>query len=283
MKSFDKKIALKEDTTEIVIDRDHKTGAVVIGDDVETYSYLGTYTTDSFEEMREKWKELTAAHMIPLEYVKDEWVWVLASPHPDPADRRYTQVIKHKGGPLLRPARTRKKDKDLKFRPAEPRDYGYADEDQGKTIVPIEELLKQKPWIDRWFYRYSYLAHHFSDCICGCTDVATARELFIEAFVLIVADAHMALEEQLPERAYHLQLMSVSEDQGIPRPLIRQLGTTPIDPSTEQYKYYVRPTLEGRAWVLAPDATFYAWDNQTQLTELYYEIVGIFGKYYRIP
>lgn len=283
MKSFDKKIALKEDTTEIVIDRDHKTGAVVIGDDVETYSYLGTYTTDSFEEMREKWKELTAAHMMPLEYVKDEWVWVLASPHPDPADRRYTQVIKHKGGPLLRPARTRKKDKDLKFRPAEPRDYGYADEDQGKTIVPIEELLKQKPWIDRWFYRYSYLAHHFSDCICGCTDVATARELFIEAFVLTVADAHMALEEQLPERAYHSQLMSVTEDQGIPRPLIRQLGTTLIDPNTEQYNYYVRPTLEGRAWVLAPDATFYAWDNPTQLTELYYEIVGIFGKYYRIP
>ncbi len=61
--------------------------------------------------------------MMPLEYVKDEWVWVLASPHPDPADRRYTQVIKHKGGPLLRPARTRKKDKDLKFRPAEDRDY----------------------------------------------------------------------------------------------------------------------------------------------------------------
>ena len=187
-----------------MIDRDHRTGAVVIGDDVETYSYLGTYTTDSFKEMREKWKELTAAHMMPLEYVKDEWVWVLASPHPDPADRRYTQVIKHKGGPLLRPARTRKKDKDLKFRPAEPRDYGSVDGDQGKTIIPIGELLKQKAWIDRWFYHYSYLAHHFSDCICGCTDVATARELFIEAFVLTVADAHMVLDEQLPEKAYHL-------------------------------------------------------------------------------
>lgn len=266
-----------------MIDRDHRTGAVVIGDDVETYSYLGTYTTDSFKEMREKWKELTAAHMMPLEYVKDEWVWVLASPHPDPADRRYTQVIKHKGGPLLRPARTRKKDKDLKFRPAEDQDYGCVDGDQGKTIIPIGELLKQKAWIDRWFYRYSYLAHHFSDCICGCTDVTTARELFIEAFVLTVADAHMALEEQLPERAYHLQLMDVSEDQGIPRPLCRQLGTTPVYPGTEQYNYYVRPTLEGRAWVLAPGLIFYAWDNPAQLMELYYEIVGIFGKYYRIP
>lgn len=266
-----------------MIDRDHRTGAVVIGDDVETYSYLGTYTADSFKEMREKWKELTAAHMMPLEYVKDEWVWVLASPHPDPADRRYTQVIKHKGGPLLRPARTRKKDKDLKFRPAEDRDYGCVDGDQGKTIIPIEELLKQKAWIDRWFYRYSYLAHHFSDCICGCVETPMARTIFIEAFVLTVADAHMALEEQLPERAYHLQLMDVSEDQGIPRPLTRQLGTTPINPGTEQYNYYVRPTLEGRGWVLAPDLTFYAWDNPTQLMELYYEIVGIFGKYYRIP
>lgn len=93
----------------------------------------------------------------------------------------------------------------------------------------------------------------------------------------------MALEEQLPERAYHLQLMNVSEDQGIPRPLTRQLGTTPINPGTEQYNYYVRPTLEGKGWVLAPDLSFYAWDNTTQLTELYYEIVGIFGKYYRIP
>ena len=266
-----------------MIDRDHRTGAVVIGDDVETYSYLGTYTTDSFKEMREKWKELTAAHMMPLEYVKDEWVWVLASPHPDPADRRYTQIIKHKGGPLLRPARTRKKDKDLKFRPAEDRDYGCVNGDQGKTIIPIEELLKQKAWIDRWFYRYSYLAHHFSDCICGCVETPTARTIFIEAFVLTVADAHMALEEQLPENAYHLQLINVAEDQGIPRPLFIQRGITPVNPGTEQYNYYVRPTLEGKGWVLAPNSTFYAWDNPTQLTELYYKIVGIFGKYYRIP
>ena len=93
----------------------------------------------------------------------------------------------------------------------------------------------------------------------------------------------MALEEQLPEIVNYLQLTSVSEDHEIPKPIFRPRAVRLVDPHTEQYNYYVRPTLEGRTWILAPDATFYARDNSIQLTELYYEIVGIFGKYYRIP
>lgn len=186
---------------------------------------------------------------------------------------------------MQRPSRKPKADQDLKFRPAEPRDYGQIDGDEGQTIIPVEELLRTKPWIDRWFYHYSYLAHHYSECICGCVDTETAREIFIEAFVLTVNEAHMAAGDTIPELVNHMKILEVSSqyESTLPLPSFLKIGTTKIDPSTEQYRIYVKPTLEGKAWVLGPGATFYCRESGAQLTELYSKIIGAYGTYYRIP
>ena len=138
-----------------------------------------------------------------MEYVKDEWVWILAYHQLHSGnDRPYNQKIIHNGVPTRR---VKVKGKDLRLRKAEPRDYGSGEtDDAAQTTTEILEQLLSEEWLGRWHDRYVYLVHYYSDCLCGCIEITEARSLFLTSFLLTVAELHAYRGDTIPNEFYHL-------------------------------------------------------------------------------
>ena len=281
LKSFDKKI---KDSDGKTVDSLNKTCVIDFGDEVQSISYVDSYETDDFKSMYEIWQSLTKKFQLSLEYVKEGYVFLLAfrQLHSGP-DRPFNQRIIHNDVPRRRIRN--KKRVDLKLRPAKDRDYGDIEDGGGTkpSAFTVEELIKTDWWLGRWNQRYEYLCKYLSDCVCGCVDYDTAREVFLYAFILTIAEIHMFLRDELPARVTHVRIRDYDCRTPIPYPDIRTIGEAVVNPNTEQYRIYIAPTLEGRAWILGPGGTAYIWDAPEQLSKIYRGAIGIYGAKYIIP
>lgn len=285
LKAFDKKIiaTVQGDgaSKRGVVDRDHPTGFWTDGVDTQTFGYVGVvYATDA-EDLRRQMRQITEKYELSMEYVHDGWVWLLPYKqlHSGP-DFKYNQVIKHRDVPRVRSRK--KKEHDVQLRPAEPRDYGQIEGDESDIPAQtIAELLKEKKWISRWAARYVWLVQEYTKDRCPCHEIKINRELFLHAFVLTVADIHMWRGDEIPHEAWHCRIWNSGTDQI--KPLIFSYGLTLIDSSSPHYMIYIKPTLEGRSWDTMPGGIFYSWERPYELSEIYYDAIKEFGKYYAIP
>lgn len=280
LKSFDKKIMINDK----VIDKNNKSGVIHGENSVETIVFIEKLSADDFKSMRELWKKITVERELSLEYVRDGWVWLLPfrQLHSGP-DRPYNQIIKHNGLPTTRTIK-KKDSPDLRLRRAEARDYGSIEEGEDPAHTPLDiiDILLKPIWLDRWHHRFRKLIHRYQDCRCGWIDLDLARDLFLQSFVLTVADIHREYKDAEPEVFYFQALYSMMRG-SCPAPYFKFLNEFKQGEITdEQYEVYVKPTLEGLAEQLPRDY-FYSREKGAELLNIYLAVIGTYALRYGTP
>ena len=276
LKSFDSFIEVEGK----VLKKANSTSSVIRGDDSETITLIEICTKENFAEMYNEWKRITTLYKLSMEYVKDGWVYILAYKQLHSGiDYKYNQIIVHNEIPKQRPSSI--VEKDLRLRKAEPKDYGCGETSESSEKQSIEELLIKQEWLQRWYSRFLYLSHNYANCICGVLDFYTAKDLFLQAFVLTIADIHKTNGDEIPEILNHLSIYPAQS--GTTVPIVTTVGRTPINPNSQQYEIYVAPTFEGRARELSPNNTFYSRETSKEITNLYWAAIPHYSKLYPTP
>lgn len=181
-----------------MIDDKYKVGIIIEGDDTISFGYVGKVEADTFDGMYAKWKELTEKWELSMEYVKDEWVYLLAYKQlHSGVDRIYNQIIRHNDVPRLRPSRV--KAKDLKLRKATERDYGtYEPSSSSHVDGEISDIIIRPEWIRRWRARAACIRFYRTQC-GGWLPYEYEVDTVWRAFLLTINDIHEAMGSVVPQ------------------------------------------------------------------------------------
>jgi len=258
----------------------NKPKVLIKGDESESYALVAIIQKENFSELYEELKKISKIYKLSVEYVKDSYVYILPYKQLHSGiDYKYNQLIIHNDVPKTRPYA--KNEEDLRLRKAEPRDYGSGAEEEKDSNIGIKELLVSKEWLNRLYCRFTYLTHNYYYYCNGCNDYYTAKNLFLQAFVLTLNELHTKNETEIPELINHLTIFPTLDSSLTP--VVTLIGKTRVNPESEQYLIYVAPTFEGRALILAPNNTFYARENSKEITELFWYMIKEYSKYYPVP